>query len=111
MSEAHRNTRFGKWDLCNQNELVMDLAKTKAQVAQVREKPTRLQFYWWATRFAQRYHTYDFFIELGRPTRDMALRLFLFICSPLILLYALLASFSLFLFLPLTLLANKDYIN
>ena len=26
------------------NELVMDLAKTKAQVAQVREKPTRLQF-------------------------------------------------------------------
>ena len=26
------------------NELVMDLAKTKAQVAQVQEKPTRLQF-------------------------------------------------------------------
>ena len=26
------------------NELVMDLAKTKAQVAQVREKPTQLQF-------------------------------------------------------------------
>ena len=26
------------------NELVMDLVKTKAQVAQVREKPTRLQF-------------------------------------------------------------------
>ena len=25
------------------NELVMDLAKTKAQVAQVQEKPTRLQ--------------------------------------------------------------------
>ena len=43
MSEAHRNTRFEKWDLCNQNELVMDLAKTKAQGAQVQEKPTRLQ--------------------------------------------------------------------
>ena len=44
MSEAHRNTRFDKWDSCNKkNELVMDLAKTKAQVAQVREKPTRLQ--------------------------------------------------------------------
>ena len=26
------------------NEIVMDLAKTKAQVAQVQEKPTRLQF-------------------------------------------------------------------
>ena len=26
------------------NELVMNLANTKAQVAQVREKPTRLQF-------------------------------------------------------------------
>ena len=26
------------------NELVMDLAKTKAQVALVQEKPTRLQF-------------------------------------------------------------------
>ena len=26
------------------NELVMDLAKTKAQVAQAQEKPTRLQF-------------------------------------------------------------------
>ena len=26
------------------NELVMDLAKTKAQVAQAKEKPTRLQF-------------------------------------------------------------------
>ena len=43
MSEAHANTRYDKWDLCNQNELVMDLAKTKAQVTQVQEKPTRLQ--------------------------------------------------------------------
>ena len=76
------------------NELVMDLAKTKAQVASSTREPNLIAIYWWATRFAQRYHTYEFFIELARPTRDMALRLFL-LCS--------LFWFFYILFWPLTL--------
>ena len=63
------------------NELVMDLAKTKAQVAQVQEKPTWLQIIGGYKICIKIPHLQSFHRACASTIRDKAMRLFLFLSS------------------------------
>ena len=80
------------------NELVMDLAKTKAQVAQVREKPTRLQFIGGIQDLHKRHHLQNFHRSCVTYKRYgiEALSFYFHFFDSFLFYFSLLFSFSLF---------------